>query len=180
MAAQRIKGKTIFKRETIRIVEALRVSPKGKVKKKALIDLSDVSVVIPVKSDGKLIMENHYRYAADKWLMELPAGKVDDNEDPKVCAKRELEEETGYRSEKIRYLATFYVMPGRSNYRIHLYLATKLRKTSTQKLDEDEFLQVKEIGFPKLMKMLKAGKIEDQKSATALLYYAAFSKIKKV
>ena len=169
------EGETLFDRDNIRIAEITRKFPDGSVRKKATVALTDVSVVVPVTSSGGILVEKHYRYSADRWTVEVPAGKVDRGETPDSCAARELEEETGYRAGSIKHLASFYVMPHRSSYRIHIYLATGLTK-SRQHLEEDEFLEVKEESLGNLMRMLERGELEDQKTATALLYYSAFAK----
>ncbi len=175
MAPSAEEGKTLFDRDNIRVAEVEREYPDGSVKKKAMIALTDVSVVVPITNDGKILVERHYRYSADTWTTEVPAGKVDDGESPDQCAARELEEETGYKAREMKRIASFYVMPHRSNYKIHVYLATGLSKTR-QRLEKDEFIEVREETLDNLMLMLKNGELVDQKTATALLYYSAFAK----
>ena len=82
--------------------------------------------ILALKKNGDIVMVRQYRKAVERELLELPAGKLEKGEDPKECAARELEEETGYRASDIRYIMTFYTSPGFSNEVMHLFYATGL------------------------------------------------------
>ena len=84
------------------------------------------AVIVPVKEDGKIVMVKQFRYPFQKFLIELPAGKLDKNEDPMHCAIRELEEETGYKSENVIKLGSIYTTPGFCSEELHIYLAKNL------------------------------------------------------
>ena len=126
--------------------------------------------VIPVTDDGKVVIEHQYRYAVEKVMLEIPAGKLEPGEDPAVCALRELEEETGYKAERLIYMGDFYASPAILNEKVTMYLALGLTK-GIDHLDEDEFLEVSEMPLDELTKMCVSGEISDSKTQLALFKY---------
>lgn len=131
------------------------------------------AAVVAVDTDGKLLMVRQYRNALDRFTLELPAGKLDDPEEPTLeCAKRELEEETGYRAGKMEYLLTVNTTVAFCNEKIDLYLATGLTKTE-QHLDPDEEINVERWDMEDLKKMIYEGKMTDSKTIAGLLTYDA-------
>lgn len=131
------------------------------------------AAVVAVDTDGKLLMVRQYRNALDRFTLELPAGKLDDPEEPTLeCAKRELEEETGYRAGKMEYLLTVNTTVAFCNEKIDLYLATDLTKTE-QHLDSDEEINVERWDMEDLKKMIYEGKMTDSKTIAGLLTYDA-------
>ena len=131
------------------------------------------AAVVAVDTDGKLLMVRQYRNALDRFTLELPAGKLDDPEEPTLeCAKRELEEETGYRAGKMEYLLTVNTTVAFCNEKIDLYLATDLTKTE-QHLDPDEEINVERWDMEDLKKMIYEGKMTDSKTIAGPLTYDA-------
>ena len=131
------------------------------------------AAVVAVDTDGKLLMVRQYRNALDRFTLELPAGKLDDPEEPTLeCAKRELEEETGYRAGKMEYLLTVNTTVAFCNEKIDLYLETDLTKTE-QHLDPDEDINVERWDMEDLKKMIYEGKMTDSKTIAGLLTYDA-------
>ena len=127
------------------------------------------AAVVAVDTDGKLLMVRQYRNALDRFTLELPAGKLDDPEEPTLeCAKRELEEETGYRAGKMEYLLTVNTTVAFCNEKIDLYLT----KTE-QHLDPDEEINVERWDMEDLKKMIYEGKMTDSKTIAGLLTYDA-------
>ncbi|AEH52010.1 NUDIX hydrolase [Pseudothermotoga thermarum] len=126
--------------------------------------------ILPILDEEKLILVKQYRYAVDQQLLEVPAGKLDLGEKPEECAKRELEEETGYRCGKLEYLGFIYTTPGFSNEKIHLFVAKDLEKT-LQKLDEDEILHVVQMNLSDAILKCLNGEIVDAKTICLLLMY---------
>ena len=111
-----------------------------------------------------------YRKPLDKHLIELPAGKLEKGEDPKECGMRELEEETGYKSENFTYLGKIVSSPGFCDEYIYLYKAENLIKGSRGG-DEDEFINLKEFSLEEVKNKIKKGEIIDGKTLAALLHY---------
>jgi len=125
------------------------------------------AAIVPILEDGNVILVRQYRYPIGSDLLEIPAGTLQANEDPKVCALRELEEETGYRSEEIARIAECFVAPGYSTERIQIYLAKQLRKTKTN-MDEDENISLVVVKFSEALEKIRSGEIRDAKSIVGL------------
>ena len=126
------------------------------------------SAVVAIDEDNRIIMEKQFRYALNDYLLEIPAGKLDAGEDPLVCAKRELEEETGIVASEWISLGTIATSPGFCNEVIHLYVAKGLSKGEIH-WDEDEYVEVERYRFDELLQRIKEEKIKDSKSLSTLL-----------
>ena len=126
------------------------------------------SAVVAIDEENRIIMEKQFRYALNDYLLEIPAGKLDAGEDPLVCAKRELEEETGIVASEWISLGTIATSPGFCNEVIHLYVAKGLSKGEIH-WDEDEYVEVERYRFDELLQRIKEEKIKDSKSLSALL-----------
>lgn len=130
------------------------------------------AAVIPVTADGKILMVRQYRNALDRLTLEIPAGKLDDPKEPTLdCAARELEEETGFRSENIEFLLSLNTTVAFCDEHIDIYLARDL-VPSRQHLDEDEVIQVESWELKDLEEMIYGGKLTDSKTIAAILAYA--------
>ena len=129
--------------------------------------------IIPLLSDGRVVMERQFRFAHGRVFFEIPAGKLDfPEEEPLSAAIRELREETGAVAAKITYLGRVDTTPALINEKIHMYLAEEL--TFCEKnLDEDEFLEVELCPFSELYRMVMSGEIADAKTQIAILKTAA-------
>jgi ADP-ribose pyrophosphatase len=125
------------------------------------------AAVVPLKDDGTVILIRQFRHAAGGFIYEIPAGKLHPGEDPKVCAVRELEEEVGYRTDKLELLSSIFTAPGFTDEVIHIYKATGL-KTGRQQLDRDEVLEVIEMPLLETIRMIETGAIRDAKSIVGL------------
>jgi ADP-ribose pyrophosphatase len=130
------------------------------------------AVIVPVFADDTIAFVKQYRHAAGKYLLEIPAGTLDEDESPEAGARREVEEEIGVIAGNIEKLAEFYVSPGFLTEKMHVFLATDLRE-SRQNLDEDEFLSIEKFTFPKAFEMLKNGGIEDAKTIIGIVLAGA-------
>ena len=127
------------------------------------------AAVLPVTADGKIMLVRQYRNALDRFTLELPAGKVDSPEEPRIeCAYRELEEETGYTAEEWISLGDYYPSPAYCDERITLYLARGLQ-LGKRHLDEDEFLNFEFIPLSQLVEDVMNGQITDGKTQVAVL-----------
>jgi ADP-ribose pyrophosphatase len=129
------------------------------------------AVVVPLLENGNIIFVRQFRYPHKQFVIELPAGKLEPNEDPLVCAKRELQEETGYHADKIEKLTAIYTTPGFCNETLHIYLATGLSKSEFgQKLEEGELsLTIETIPLTKAIEMIEQGEIVDSKTICGIL-----------
>jgi ADP-ribose pyrophosphatase len=130
------------------------------------------------KKDPLVVLERQYRHAAGQFLYEVPAGKIDPNEDRLAAAKRELAEETGFRAKKWSKLARYYASPGFLAEWMQVFLAEGLTPGKTH-LDEDERLEVMLIPFSELLRLIDKGKIYDGKTLIAAMSYARLRKQSK-
>lgn len=129
------------------------------------------AAVVPVRDDGKILMVRQYRNAIERETLEIPAGSRDSvTEDTKVCAARELEEETGYQSEDLSFLISLKTTVAFCDEFIDVYLAKNL-KPGKQHLDEGEFIDVEVFDIDELCRMIYEGKIQDSKTVSGLLAY---------
>ena len=131
------------------------------------------AAVVPVTDDGRIIMVRQYRNALERFTLEIPAGALDDPEVPGInCSARELEEETGYRSENLEWLITLRTTVAFCNERIEVYVAKNL-VPSKQHLDPNEFVNVELHTVEELKQMIFDGEIEDSKTVASILAYDA-------
>jgi ADP-ribose pyrophosphatase len=126
-------------------------------------------LVVPILDDGRLVFERQYRYPLRRSFIELPAGKIDPNEDILTTGQRELLEETGYTAKNWHYLAALHPCIGYSDEIIHIYLAIGLQ-AGQKHLDEDESLEVFTMTLKDAMQALKRGEITDGKTVIALFW----------
>ncbi|WP_413380285.1 NUDIX domain-containing protein [Alkalihalobacillus sp. 1P02AB] len=145
------------------------ILPNGEQSKREVVKHPGAVGVIPITSDGKIVMVRQYRKALEKVIIEIPAGKLDVNEEPLLCAKRELQEETGYVSDSMEFIVSFYTSPGFADELIYIYVAEGLTKREIS-LDADEFLDVLEISLEEAEQMIKEQKIHDAKTIYAVQY----------
>lgn len=128
----------------------------------------------PGDEDPEVVIIRQYRYASGGYLYEVPAGRPSHpGEDWELCARRELEEETGMRARELRKLATIWTTPGFTDERIHLYLATGLEE-GTHARDADEFMEVVRMPLSRVLEMVRDGEITDAKTICTVLYAAGF------
>ncbi|ADQ40835.1 NUDIX hydrolase [Caldicellulosiruptor acetigenus I77R1B] len=142
--------------------------PNGNISQRAIVLHSGAAVVVPVDDENNVIFVKQFRKPIEKVIIELPAGKLDKDENPLECAKRELEEETGYKARELIKLTEIYTTPGFSNEVIHVYLATGLYKGEAH-TDADEFVEVLNIKMADAILMVKKGEIRDAKTIIGLL-----------
>lgn len=134
------------------------------------------AVVVPVKDDEKIILVKQFRYPLQKTLIELPAGKLEKGEDPLVCATRELEEETGYKSNKIFKLGEIYTAPGYCTEILHIYSATELIPGNHNREEGEHGMEILELTMNEIQQMIMNGEITDAKTIVGI-YYLQNSKI---
>lgn len=146
--------------------------PDGKVEKWDFIShRKGAAAVVPVMDDGRILMVHQYRNAIERMTIEIPAGARDHvNEDTKICAARELEEETGYYSDDIEFLISLKPTVAYDNEFIDIYVARNL-KAGKQHLDEHEYIELEPMELDVLCERIYAGEIQDAKTVAALLAY---------
>ena len=120
-------------------------------------------VILPLFEDGSVLLERQFRYPLDQVFIEFPAGKIDPNEDSLLCAKRELQEETGYTARDWQFVCTIHNAIAYSDEHLDIYLARGLMEGES-KLDDEEFLETVKLPFQQMMDLVRTGKITDVKT----------------
>ncbi len=163
------KANTIYKGSFMNVYEDEVILPDKKLGKRLYIGHPGGSGVLAITPDDKVILVKQYRYAIKSYLIEIPAGKHDANDDPFLTAKRELAEETGYTSDDISYLTAIYPTPGYSGEIITIYLA-KNAYLMTEKIkgDDDEFITVMCYDKAQVNMLISSNEVIDSKTLIAL------------
>ena len=163
----------LLKARNFKVARITLQNDEGKEFKRELIEHPGAACVIPMLDDDTVLMVEQWRVGARKWMIEIPAGTLEDGEDPMACAARELEEETGYKAGKLEHLFTMYPSPGILDEKMFIFMARDLTKTQTN-FDEDEQIVTKPMSFRELRIQLKANNIKDGKTIAALGYLMVF------
>lgn len=142
--------------------------PDKKYSKREIVEHSGSVGIIPIIEDY-MILVKQFRKPVERNLLEIPAGKIEVNEEPRETAIRELKEETGYKGEDLEYLFEFYTSPGFSNERIYLFLSDNLVE-GVPELEDNEHIEVKKVKIKDLVKMVDRGEITDSKTIISILY----------
>jgi ADP-ribose pyrophosphatase len=127
----------------------------------------------PAGDDPTVLLIRQYRYAAERYLYEVPAGRLDPGEAPDACARRELREETGCQAERVEHLITMYTTPGFTDEKIHLFMATGITRGEDAR-EADEFIETETMPLSRALSLVERGEIQDGKTALALMYAAGF------
>jgi ADP-ribose pyrophosphatase len=176
--AGKVDSRRVYTGKIISVdVDAVRF-PDGSTGELEMIRHPGASAIVPFLSDPRgedpqVLMIRQYRYAADGYLYEIPAGRLDQGENPRDCAVRELKEETGCTAEHFDHLLTMYTTPGFTDEKIHLFMATGLVAGET-KHEVDEFLDLHPMRLSRALEMVEAGEIPDAKTVIGLLFAAGF------
>ena len=172
MKQKRLNRELIYQGKIIGVYQDTIELPDGNIVKYDFIKHNGASAVVPVTREGKILMVRQDRNAVNRETLEIPAGKRDGEEDPMVCVRRELEEETGYQCQRLEHLITLDSWVAFCDERIDVYVAMDL-VPSRQHLDEDEFIDVEEWEIEQLEEMIFSGKIRDAKTIAGLMSYKA-------
>lgn len=173
----KVDGERVYSGRIISVdLDSVRF-PDGSIGKLEMIRHPGASAVVPLlgdlEDDPEVLLIRQYRYAAESYLYEVPAGRLDPGESPEACAHRELREETGYSASRVEKLFTMYTTPGFTDEKIHLFLATGLTPGETAR-EADEFMELVPTKLSEALAMIERGEIQDAKTALALLYAAGF------
>ncbi|MEH7273431.1 NUDIX hydrolase [Neobacillus vireti] len=145
--------------------------PNGKQSKREIVKHPGAVAILALTDHNKIVMVEQFRKALERTIVEIPAGKLEKGEEPALCARRELEEETGYECESLELLVSFYTSPGFADEIVHLFIAKGLtKKENAAPLDEDEFVNLEEITLDEAVQYVKDQKIYDAKTAYAVQY----------
>ena len=170
MEEQKKSSEIIFQGKLLELRKDEVILPNGEISVREWINHPGAVCCIPILPDGKVALIKQYRYAVKQEMIELPAGKLNEGENPKACAYRELEEEIGYKAKKLTFLTNIYPAIGFANEKMWLYLAQDLQKTKPN-LDIDEFLEPMPTSLEDALNLIWSGKITDVKTIIGLLWF---------
>ena len=162
-------SKVVYKGELLDVRKDKVTLPNGKIATREWIKHPGAICCVPILPNKKIGLIRQYRYAIKKHMIEIPAGKLVWGEDPESCAKRELEEEIGFKANKFSFLTNIHPAIGFADEIMWLYLAEDLIKTNT-KLDDDEFLELIPTKLEDALNMIWNGKITDVKTIVGLVW----------
>ncbi|MUV39715.1 ADP-ribose diphosphatase [Lentibacillus sp. JNUCC-1] len=171
-----LDSQSIYDGKIIKVhVDDVRL-PDGNTAKRERVEHSGAVAVIPITEEGKIVFVEQYRKPLEKSIIEIPAGKLEQDEAPEKTAVRELEEETGYTTHELEYVASFYTSPGFADELMHIYLAKNIIKLEeTIAGDDDEFIDIIEMTLEEAEKCVKEERIHDAKTNYAVLYLASLN-----
>ena len=175
MAEKTLSSKTVFQGRALKMRVDTVVTQDGRQSTREVVERSDCIAVVAADKDGNILLEKQYRQAVGKELLEIPAGGIDEGEDPETAAVREMREETGFRPRKVRKLTGFYSSPGYTTEYLYLYLATDLVRDPLS-AEDSAGIEVMWVPMAQIEEMIAAGKIQDSKSIAGLLFYLEYLK----
>jgi len=162
-----ISSQPIYDGRIIKVKVDEVLLPNGNTAKREIVNHQGAVAVLPLTDDGKMIAVRQFRKPLERTIVEIPAGKLEPGEEPLMCAKRELEEETGFVATTYTHLSSFYTSPGFADELLHVYVATGLTR-GERNLDEDEFVDVLELTLEEVHELHQTGEIRDAKTVVAL------------
>jgi ADP-ribose pyrophosphatase len=174
-AQPRARVELIYQGRVFSLRRHTAVEPGGVRVVRDLIHHPGSAVILPLLPDGRVVLVRQYRLAAGAMIWELPAGTIDPGEEPLETARRELTEETGYRTSRWRKLTTFFPSPGLLSERMHLFLARDVRPGPARP-EADERITTHPFTRPQLLRMVRAGEIQDGKTLVGLLFWTRWGK----
>jgi ADP-ribose pyrophosphatase len=142
--------------------------PSGRKTKREIVEHGGVAAIVAIDSENNVLLVRQYRKPVERVLLEIPAGGMESGEDALVCARRELEEETGFSAERWEELGFFYTSPGFCTEQMHLYLATELRPAENA-ADDDENIELVRVPLASVPELIASGEVCDAKSIAGLL-----------
>ena len=168
-----ISSKERYKSSIFWVTEEHAVDPSGFEIRRAIVHHPGSAVMMPVDERGRILLVRQYRLPAQAYLWELPAGRLDEGETALQACKRELMEETGYRARRWKKLLSFWVSPGYVAEKMHLYVATDLRKGEATPM-EDERIETQWFKPKQLDEWIRAGKLQDAKTIIGFLAWSRY------
>ena len=171
-----ISSETVYNGEIFDIHKDKIKTVKGNIANRDILVHKGAAAAVPLTDKNEVILVKQYRHATGNVLLEIPAGGLEPNEDPKDCIIRELQEEIGLKPNIIEHIYSIFLAPGYSTEYLHIYLAKDLIPSKLQE-DQDENLEIVKIKIDKLVEMILNGEIKDAKTIAAV--FSIHTKISK-
>jgi ADP-ribose pyrophosphatase len=169
MNEKTVERKLVYEGRIINLRVDKVLLPNGREALREIVEHPGAVAVIPVLPDGRIVLVRQFRKPVEEALLEIPAGKLEKEENPETCAMRELEEETGFRAGKLEKIFKFFPSPGFSDECIHLFKAAELQKGKMNP-EHDELIETVILTPSEIVKLIEEGKIKDGKTIIAAFY----------
>ncbi|KKE80693.1 NUDIX hydrolase [Oceanobacillus caeni] len=172
-----IRSEKIFDGKIVQLqVDEVQL-PNGKTSQREIVKHPGAVAVIAITKENKIVFVEQYRKPLERSLIEIPAGKLEPGENPMIAAIRELEEETGYSTNSLSFVTSFYSSPGFADELLHIYITNDIEKIENPRAaDEDEFVELVELTLDEAKQYVEEEKIHDAKTAYAVLYLHALER----
>jgi ADP-ribose pyrophosphatase len=170
-----LKSRSIFQGRAFNVRVDTVINASGEETTREIVEHAECVVVVPVDSNGDILLVRQYRKAVEKDLLEIPAGGIDPGEDPETAVKRELQEEIGYLPGRVERLGGYYSSPGFCTEYLYLFLAEDL-KASQLYAEDTPGIQTVRVKPGQILRLIRSGEICDSKSVAGLLYYLDYRK----
>ncbi|HLQ72563.1 MAG TPA: NUDIX hydrolase [Bacillota bacterium] len=166
-----LKTTTVYNGKIVHLRVDDVLLPDGEKSKREIIKHPGAVAIIPITPDNKIVLVRQYRKPLEKTIVEIPAGKIEQKERPELTAIRELEEETGYTTNELSFVTSFYTSPGFADELMHIYMTTDIHRL-TEKVtgDDDEFIEKMELTLEEAKEYVRKQDIHDAKTNYAILY----------
>jgi ADP-ribose pyrophosphatase len=165
-----LNKQTIYQGKIISVDITEVLLPNGQRASREIVRHQGAVGILAVTPENKMLMVRQFRKPLERAIIEIPAGKLEQGENPLQCAKRELKEETGFDAQIFKPLTSFYTSPGFANEILHLYWAEELTNGEAAP-DEDEFVDILEVSLPEAFDYIQTGEIIDAKTILAVYYW---------
>jgi ADP-ribose pyrophosphatase len=172
-----LSSRLVYNGQLLKVREDTVVRPDGKTARREWVHHAGAVIMIPMLDDRTVVLERQYRYPLRRHFYELPAGKIEPDEEPLETAKRELIEECGYAARSWQHLTTLHPCIGYSDERIELYLARELTHIGHER-DDDEFLEVVPLALSEALEWVQSGRITDVKTMVGLLWMERLGQVR--
>ena len=166
----KISSEVIHDAGFIKLVKDQVELPDGNQAERYVVEHCGAVAIIPITKEGEIILVRQYRYSIKQESIEIPAGKLDENEDHLVCAKRELLEETGYASDNWNYLLTTHTSIGFSNEKLKMFVAKDVKQVAEVNTDPGEFVEPIKLTLAQAIEKINNGEITENRTQLALIW----------
>jgi ADP-ribose pyrophosphatase len=174
-----ISSKEVLKNKLFRVVDEVATDPSGFEIHRHIVRHPGSAVMMAVDDEDRVLLVKQFRLPAEKYMWELPAGRIDPGETPDQTAERELREETGYHAKAWTLLGAFWASPGYVDEKMNLYLAEDLTAGEPQPMD-DERIEMAWFGKDELLQMIRGGEIQDAKTLVGYFLWQDHKEHKKL